>query len=169
MISFAASPETSAPPGICQLLDPAPGWLDLRPGRVLHGSATPSASPSRLGVPGRPRSSPRSQSPRARPPSPPGRRLVLSVSAKVVGAWDVDPVHSYGWRRRGVGLDWMENPCPSKGFRPHSFPFSALLTTSVGGFADLRGRHVVVALGFWLVEGQEPRSEQRRAQCEAIS
>jgi hypothetical protein len=35
-------------------LDPAPGWLDLRPGRVLHGSATPSASPSRLGVPARP-------------------------------------------------------------------------------------------------------------------
>ena len=23
------------------------------------------------------------------------------MSAKVVGAWDVDPVHSYGWRRRG--------------------------------------------------------------------
>jgi hypothetical protein len=43
-------------------------------------------------------------------------RLVLSVSAKVVGAWDVDPVQSYGWRRRGVGLDWMEIPAPAKGF-----------------------------------------------------
>ena len=124
-------PKRPHRPGFANPLDPAPGWLDLRPGRVLHGSATPSASPSRLGVPGGPRSSPRSQSPRARPPSPPGRRLVLSVSAKVVGAWDVDPVHSYGWRRRGVGLDWMENPCPSKGFRPHSFPFSLITSSSV--------------------------------------
>jgi len=48
--------------------------------------------------------------------SPGAGRLVLSVSAKVVGAWDVDPVHSYGWRRRGVGLDWMEIPAPAKGF-----------------------------------------------------
>ena len=51
------------------------------------------------------------------PGVPPGAgRLVLSVSAKVVGAWDVDPVHSYGWRRRGVGLDWMEIPAPARGF-----------------------------------------------------
>ena len=51
------------------------------------------------------------------PGVPPGAgRLVLSVSAKVVGAWDVDPVHSYGWRRRGVGIDWMENPAPARGF-----------------------------------------------------
>jgi hypothetical protein len=62
---------------------------------------------------------------------PPEPATVLSVSAKVVGAWDVDPVHSYGWRRRGVGLDWMENPCPSKGFRPHSFPFSLITSSSV--------------------------------------
>ena len=48
--------------------------------------------------------------------SPGAGRLVLSVSAKVVGAWDVDPVHSYGWRRRGVGLDWMEIPAPARGF-----------------------------------------------------
>jgi hypothetical protein len=41
------------------------------------------------------------------------------------------PVHSYGWRRRGVGLDWMENPCPSKGFRPHSFPFSSITSSVV--------------------------------------
>jgi hypothetical protein len=64
-------PKRPHRPGFANPLDRAPGWLDLRPGRVLHGSATPSASPSRLGVPGRPRSSPRSQSPKAtQPPGP---------------------------------------------------------------------------------------------------
>ena len=41
-------PKRPHRPGFANPLDPAPGWLDLRPGRVLHGSATPSASPSRL-------------------------------------------------------------------------------------------------------------------------
>jgi phosphate transport system protein len=95
VISFAAPPETSAPPGICQPLDPAPGWLDLRPGRVLYGSATPSASPSRLGVPGRPRSSPRSQSPRARPPSPPGQRLSCRCRRKLLGRGT--STHAFLW------------------------------------------------------------------------
>jgi hypothetical protein len=97
-------------------LDPAPGWLDLWPGRVLLGSATPSASPSRLGVSARPRCSPRSQSPRARPPSPRGQRLVLSVSAKAVGRETSTPWIPMVGADAASGSTGWKIPAPARGF-----------------------------------------------------
>jgi hypothetical protein len=115
-ISFAAPPETFAPPGICQPLDPPPGWLDLRPGRVRHGSATPSASPSRLGVPGGPRSSPRSQSPRARPPSPPGRPLSCRCRRKLLGRGTSTPCIPMVGADAASGSTGWKIPAPARGF-----------------------------------------------------
>jgi hypothetical protein len=104
-------PKRPHRPGFANPLDPAPGWLDLRPGRVLHGSATPSASPSRLGVPGRPRSSPRSQSPKAtQPPGPATRPVGVGESCWGVGRRP----RAFLWlaqTRRQARLDG--NPCPS--------------------------------------------------------
>jgi hypothetical protein len=40
-------PKRPHRPGFANPLDPAPGWLDLRPGRVLHGHAVSIALPPR--------------------------------------------------------------------------------------------------------------------------
>jgi len=47
----------------------------------------------------------------------------VGVGESCWGPWDVDPVTFLGLAQdAGSGLDWMEIPCPSKGFR-HILPF----------------------------------------------